>query len=108
MKLRETTQNMSFGPKVGMFIAKNEEMVSVAETCALYAHPFSKWVTCGYEIARNHLKHEFWTLSSGLGMFVAIKEKMEGDKNSCFYAPPTPVFGMVDVRQRNCAKPPKT
>jgi hypothetical protein len=93
-----------------MFIAKIEEMVSVAKTRALYApqHAFSKWVTCGYEIARNHLKHEFWTLSSGLGMFVAIKEEMEGDKNSCFYAPPTPVIGMVDMRQRNCAKPPQT
>jgi hypothetical protein len=75
-----------------MFIAKIEEMVSVAKTRALYApqHAFSKWVTCGYEIARNHLKHEFWTLSSGLGMFVAIKEEMEGDKNSCFYAPRHP------------------
>jgi hypothetical protein len=61
-----------------MFIAKIEEMVSVAKTRALYApqHAFSKWVTCGYEIARNHLKHEFWTLSSGLGMFVANNEEM--------------------------------
>jgi hypothetical protein len=93
-----------------MFVAKNEEMVSVAKTRALYApqHPFSEWVTCGYEIARNYPKHEFWTLISGLGMFVAIKEEMQGGKNSCFYAPRTPVFGMVDVRQRNCTKPPKT
>jgi hypothetical protein len=46
-----------------MFVAKNEEMVLVAKTRALYAprHPFSKWVTCGNEIARNHPKHEFWT-----------------------------------------------
>jgi hypothetical protein len=39
-----------------MFIAKNEEMVPVAKTNALYAHryPFSEWVTCCNEITRNH------------------------------------------------------
>jgi hypothetical protein len=44
-----------------MFVAKNEEIVLVAKTRALYApqHPFSEWVTCGNEIARNHPKHEF-------------------------------------------------
>jgi hypothetical protein len=38
-----------------MFVEKNEEMVPVAKTRALYAprHPFSEWVTCGNEIARN-------------------------------------------------------
>jgi hypothetical protein len=61
-----------------MFVAKNEEMVAVAKTCALNAprHPFSEWVTCGNEIARNHPKHEFWTQISGLGMFVAKNEEM--------------------------------
>jgi hypothetical protein len=46
-----------------MFVAKNEEMVLVAKTRALYAHlyPFSEWVMCDNEIARNHPKHEFWT-----------------------------------------------
>jgi hypothetical protein len=60
-----------------MFVVKNEEMVSVAKTRALYAprHLLSEWVTCGNEIARNHPKHEFWTLNSGLGMFVAKKKK---------------------------------
>ena len=55
---------MSFGPKVvGMFVAKNEEMVPVAKTRALYAprHLVSEWVTCEKEIARNHPKHVFWT-----------------------------------------------
>jgi hypothetical protein len=65
-KLRETTPNMSFGPKIsglGMFVAKNEKMVPVAKTHGLYAHrhPFSEWVTCGNEIAQNHPKHEFGT-----------------------------------------------
>jgi hypothetical protein len=46
-----------------MFVAKYEEMVLVAKTCALNAprHLFSEWVTCCNEIARNHPKHEFWT-----------------------------------------------
>jgi hypothetical protein len=44
-----------------MFVAKNEELVPVAKTRALYAprHPFLECVTCGNEIARNHPKHEF-------------------------------------------------
>jgi hypothetical protein len=61
-----------------MFVAKNEEIVPVAKTYALYAprYPFSEWVTCGNEIARNQPKHEFWTQSSGVGMFVAKNEEM--------------------------------
>jgi hypothetical protein len=44
-----------------MFVAKNEELVPVAKTRALYAprHQFLECVTCGNEIARNHPKHEF-------------------------------------------------
>jgi hypothetical protein len=64
MKLRKTTPNMSLWPKIsglGMFVAKNEEMVPVAKTHALYAprHPFSEWVTHGNEIARNHKNMSF-------------------------------------------------
>jgi hypothetical protein len=46
-----------------MFVKKNEEIDLVAKIRALNAtqHPFSEWVTCGNEIARNHPKHEFWT-----------------------------------------------
>jgi hypothetical protein len=46
-----------------MFVAKNEEMVPVAKTRALYAldNRFQKWMTCDNEIARNHPKHEFRT-----------------------------------------------
>ena len=42
-----------------MFVAKNEEMVPVAKTRALYAprYPFSEWVTCRNEIARKHPKN---------------------------------------------------
>jgi hypothetical protein len=44
-----------------MFVAKNDEMVPVAKTRALYAprHPFSEWVTCGNDIARNHANMSF-------------------------------------------------
>jgi hypothetical protein len=38
--------------------------------------PVSEWVMCGNEIARNHPVHEFWTSSSGLGMFVAKNDEM--------------------------------
>jgi len=66
MKWRETTPNMSFGPKVvdwACSLRKKEEMVPVAQTLALYAprNLFSQWVTCGNEMARNHPKLEFWT-----------------------------------------------
>jgi hypothetical protein len=46
-----------------MFVAKNEELVLVGKTRALYAprHQFWEWVTYDNEIARNHPKHEFWT-----------------------------------------------
>jgi hypothetical protein len=75
-----------------MFVVQNEEMVPVAKTRTLYAprHPFSEWVTCGNEIARNHPKHEFWTQSSGLGMFVVKNEEMVPvAKTHALYAPDT-------------------
>ena len=55
-KWRETTQNLSFGPKVvdwACSFQKKEEMVLVAQTHAMYtlAYPFSQWVTCGNEMA---------------------------------------------------------
>jgi hypothetical protein len=60
-----------------MFVAKNDEMVPMAKTHALNApwYQFSEWLTCGNKIARNHPKHEFWTSSTGLGMFVAKNEE---------------------------------
>ena len=60
-----------------MFVVKNEELVPVGKTRALYArrHQFWEWVTYDNEIARNHTKHEFWTQTSGFGMFVAKKKK---------------------------------
>jgi hypothetical protein len=85
-----------------MFVEKNEEMVPVAKTRAMYAsrHRFSEWVTCGNKIARNHPKHEFWTQSSGLGMFVVKNEEMVPvAKTHAFNAPRLTIFGMGDVKQ---------
>jgi hypothetical protein len=57
----------------------------------------------------NHPKHEFWTSSSDLGMFVVKnKEMVSVAKTHDLNAPHTAVFVMGDVRQRNCAKPPQT
>jgi hypothetical protein len=65
MKLRETTPNMSFGPKVVDWVCSLRKTKKwfrwqkVMFLCTRY--PLSEWVTCGNEIARNHPKHEFWT-----------------------------------------------
>jgi hypothetical protein len=40
-------------------------------------------------------------------MFVAKNEVMVPVAKTRAFMHPTPVFGMGDVRQRNCAKPPK-
>jgi hypothetical protein len=69
-------------------------------------YPFLEWVTCGNEIARNHPKHEFWTLSSGLGMFVSKNEEIVPVAKTHVFMHSIPVFGMGDVRQRNYMKPP--
>ena len=55
-KWRETTPNMSFGPKVvdrACSLKKKEEMVPVEQTGALYegTYPFLQWVTCGNKMA---------------------------------------------------------
>jgi hypothetical protein len=64
-KIARNPPTMSFEPKVVDWAcsSKNEEMVLVEKSRALYAprHPFSEWVTCGNKITRNHPKHEFWT-----------------------------------------------
>jgi hypothetical protein len=93
-----------------MFVAKNEEMVLVAKTRDLYAprKPFSEWVTCGNEIARNHTKHEFWTKSSGLGMFVAKNEEMVlVAKTRALYAPRQPFSEWVTCGNKIARNHPK-
>jgi hypothetical protein len=64
-KLRETTPNMSFGPKLvdwacSLRITKKrfrwQKLVLVCTPT-----PVFEWLMCGNEIAWNHSKHEFWT-----------------------------------------------
>ena len=96
---------------LGMFIAKKQEMVPGIQTHALYAprYFFSLWVTCGNKMAQNHAKHEFWTKSSGLGMFVEKKTRNgSGGTNSFLVYIPIPVFALGHVQQRNDAKLPQT
>jgi hypothetical protein len=66
MKLRETTPNMSFGPKVvdwACSLQKTKKWFRWKKLvlCMHPDNPFSEWVTCDNEIAQNHPKHEFWT-----------------------------------------------
>jgi hypothetical protein len=66
-KLRETTPNMSVGPKVvdwACSLRKTKKWFQWQKLvlCMHPArHPFLELVTCGNEIARNHPNHEFWT-----------------------------------------------
>jgi hypothetical protein len=87
---------MSFGPKVvdwACSLRKTKKWFRWQKLvlCMHPRQPFSEWVTCGNEIARNHPKHEFWTKSSGLGMFVAKNEEMVPvAKTRALYAPDNP------------------
>jgi hypothetical protein len=60
-KLRETTPNMSFGPKVvdwACSLRKTMKCSGGKNSCFVCTrHPFSEWVTCDNEIARNRPKH---------------------------------------------------
>jgi hypothetical protein len=63
-KLCETTPNMSFGPKVvdwACSLQKTKKWFRWQKrVLCMHRHPFSEWMTCDNEIARNHPKHEFW------------------------------------------------
>jgi hypothetical protein len=76
---------------LGIFVAKNEEMVPVAKI-VLCMHPTPVF-GMGDVRQRNCAKppkHEFWTKSSGLGMFVAKNEEMVPvAKTRALYAPDT-------------------
>jgi hypothetical protein len=65
MKLRETTPNMSFGPKVvdwACSLRKTKKWFQWRKLMlCMHPTPVSEWVTCGNEIGRNHPKHEFCT-----------------------------------------------
>src|SRR5688572_17340444 len=64
-KMGETTPNMGLGHKEGDWACPLEKRSNGSggkNSCFVCTrHPFSEWVTCDNEIARNHPKHEFWT-----------------------------------------------
>jgi hypothetical protein len=72
--------NISFGPKVvdwACSVWKSKKWFRWQKLMlCMHPIPISKWVTCGNEVARNHPKHEFWTYSSGMGMFVEKNKEM--------------------------------
>ena len=92
-----------------MFVAKNEEMVPLAKTRA-FMHPDIRFRNGG----RAATKMRETTLNMSFGPKVVdwacllrkTKNWFRWQKLMlCMH--PTPVFGMGDVRQRNCVKPPK-
>jgi hypothetical protein len=84
---------MSFGPKVYDWACPLRKMKKLFRwqklMFCMHPIPITEWVTCYNEIARNHLKHEFWTKSSGLGMFVAKNEEMVRWQKLMLYMPQT-------------------
>jgi hypothetical protein len=96
--------------ELGMFVAKNEEMVLVAKTGALDAP--DNHFTNGWRAAT---KFRETTPIMSFGPKVVdwacslrkMKKWFQWQK-LVFVCTPTPIFGMGDVQQRNCAKPPQT
>jgi hypothetical protein len=93
-----------------MFVAKNEEMVLVAKTRALYAprHPFSKWGRATTKLRETTPNMSFGPKVVDWACSLRKTKKWFRWKKTRAFMHPTPVFGMGDVRQRNCAKPPQT
>jgi hypothetical protein len=93
-----------------MFVAKNEEMVPVAITHALYA-PDTRFRNGGR--AATKLRETTPNMSFGPKVvdWACLLRKTKNwfrwqKLMLCMH--PTPVFVMGDVQQRNCAKPPQT
>jgi hypothetical protein len=93
-----------------MFVAKNEEMVPVAKTRA-----FMHVDTCFQNGRRATTKLRETTSNMSFGHKVVDwacslrkTKKWFSWQKLVLCIHPTPIFGMGDVRQRNCAKPPQT
>jgi hypothetical protein len=96
-----------------MFVAKNEEMVPVAKTRALYAPDtrFRNGRRATTKLRETTPNMSFVPKVVDWACSLRKNEEMVPvAKTRALYAhaPPTTVFGMGDVRQRNCAKPPQT
>jgi hypothetical protein len=93
-----------------MFTAKNEEMVPVAKTRALYA-PDIRFRNGLREVTK--LRETIPNMSFGTKVVdwacsLRKTKKWFWWQKLVLCVHPTPVFGMGDLRQRNCAKPPQT
>jgi hypothetical protein len=93
-----------------MFVAKNEEMVPVAKTRALYA-PDTRFRNGRRAATKLHELNPNMSFGPKLVEWACslrkTKKWFQWQKLVlCMH--PIPVFGMCDVPQRNCAKAPQT
>ena len=83
-----------------MFAAKKQETVLEAQTRELNVprYLFLQRVKCGYEMARNHPKHEFKT--EIVDWACLLKKTRNGSRgiNSCIKCASIPVFATCQVR----------
>jgi hypothetical protein len=121
-KFRETTPNMSFGPKVvdrGCSLRKTKKWFWW-QKLVLSMHPDYRFRN-GCRAAMN-LRETTPNMSFGpkvvdwvcslqneeMVSFVAKNEEMVPLAKTHVFTHLIPIFGMGDVRQRNCANPPQT
>jgi hypothetical protein len=113
MKLRETTPNMSFGPKVvdwACSLRKTKKWFWW-QKLMLWMHPdtrFRNGWRAATKLCETTLDMSFGPKVVDWTVHCEKTKKWFRWQNSCFVCTPTPVFEMGDVRQRNCAKPPQT
>jgi hypothetical protein len=113
-KLRETTPNMSFGPKVvdwACSLRKTKKWFRW-QKLKLCMHPDTRFWN-GWRAATK-LRETTPNMSFGPKVVEwacslrKTKKWFRWQKTHALYAPPTIVFGMGNVRRRNCAKPTQT
>jgi hypothetical protein len=93
-----------------MFVAKNEEMVSVAKTRALYApdNRFQNGLRATTKLCETTPNMSLGPKVVDWACSLRKTKKWFRWQKLVLCMHPTPVFGMGDVRQQNCAKPPQT
>jgi hypothetical protein len=91
-----------------MFVAKNEEMVTVAKTHALYAPDtrFQNGRRATTKLRETTPNMRFGPKVVDWACSLRKTKKWFRWQKLVLCMHPTPVFGMGDVWQRNCAKPP--
>jgi len=94
-----------------MFAAKKkQETVLQAQTRALNVprYRFLQRVKCGYEMAWNHPKHEFWTEIVDWACSLRQNKKWFWRHKLVHLKHPILIFTMGQVRQRSGVKPLET